>query len=288
MKILVIIVTYNGMRWIDRCLGSALSSLTPVDVLVIDNMSTDGTAQHVAEHYPNVELLRNDSNTGFAEANNKGFRRAVEEGYDYVYLLNQDAWIFPDTIGHLVEVQRAHPGFAILSPEQMQGDGVSYNPVFAKEVIPSEKSVDESMNLYEVPFVMAAHWFMPVDALREVGFFATMFPIYGNDDNYCHRVLYHNRKIGVVRGLRVIHDKTQSKPSFEAVVYRNYYTSALVALADIRKPLAMNICHVLALTAVKCMRYKSLAPLRYLPRIFGKDMGKVRSLRQSSSQRPNT
>ena len=125
MKILAIIVTYDGMRWIDRCLGSVYASQVPMDAFVADNDSSDGTAGYVAELFPQAVLVRNASNLGFAEGNNQGFRYALEQGYDYVYLLNQDAWVDPDTVGELVRMHEAHPEFGILSPYQYRADGIT-------------------------------------------------------------------------------------------------------------------------------------------------------------------
>ena len=270
MKTLVIIVTWNGMQWVDRCLGSVFSSKAPADAFVADNSSSDGTADYIASKYPAAHLVRNSSNLGFAEANNQGFRYAMENGYDYVYLLNQDAWIGPDTLGTIIEVHAAHPEFGILSPEQMQIDGVSYNPVFEREVIPSEKPVDAAMGLYEVPFIMAAHWLLPVSTLRKAGFFAEMFPIYGNDDEYCNRVLYKGLKLGVVMGVKVVHDKQYSPQTIEQKVYRNYYMGSLVSLVDVRKPYALQMAYVVAHTLVKVVRYRSFLPFSYFWKILGK------------------
>lgn len=283
MKILAIIVTYNGMRWVDRCLGSVYASQTPMDAFVADNGSSDGTAGYVEEHFPEAVLVRNASNLGFAEGNNQGFRYALEHGYDYVYLLNQDAWIDPETAGELVRVHEARPEFGILSPYQYQADGRTYNPVFEKEVMASRREVPGMPGLSSVPFVMAAHWFMPADTLRRVGLFAELFPIYGNDDDYCHRVLYRGLKLGVVGTVRGIHDKQYGPVSVEQKVYRNYYMGSLVALADPRRPWCLSALYVIALTFVKTLRYRSLVPFRYLVRIFGSDdMRAVRKLRREA------
>ena len=56
MKILTIIVAYNGLQWYDRCLGSLQHSTIPVDIMVIDNASQDGSADWIAEHYPEINL----------------------------------------------------------------------------------------------------------------------------------------------------------------------------------------------------------------------------------------
>ena len=107
--ILIVIVTYNAMRWIDKCLSSVNCSNVQSDIFVVDNCSTDGTPDYIAQHYPDAILIRSPKNLMFGKGNNVGLRYALENGYDYVYLLNQDAWLMPDTLGKLVETHCAHP-----------------------------------------------------------------------------------------------------------------------------------------------------------------------------------
>ncbi|MBR2608503.1 MAG: glycosyltransferase, partial [Bacteroidales bacterium] len=118
-RILVVVVTYNGMNWLDRCLGSIRTSNMPADVIVIDNGSKDGTCQYVPSAFPEVNFICTGENLGFGKANNIGFRYALEQEYDYVYLLNQDAWVFPDTFGVLAGAMDADDSLGILSPMQM-------------------------------------------------------------------------------------------------------------------------------------------------------------------------
>ena len=66
MKVLVIIVSYNFERWIDRCLGSLRSSVHPVDTVVIDNASHDQTLQRIKQDYPEIHLIESKTNLGFA------------------------------------------------------------------------------------------------------------------------------------------------------------------------------------------------------------------------------
>ena len=280
MKILVIVVTYNGMQWLDKCLGSIVASKVPADLFVVDNASSDGSADYVQEHFPKALLVRNGENLGFAEGNNIGFRHALVKGYDYVYLLNQDAWLEPDTLGDLVKISQAHPEFGILSPVQTQADG-RVNPIFQRDVVARAKATGQDA-LFEAPFMMAAHWFLTAECLRKVGLFAEIFPIYGNDDNYCHRVLYHGFKIGYVDSMAVVHDKQYGPQSKDYKLYRNYYMSALVALCDIRKPLWLQWLHVFALTLVKSVKFFSFKPWGYFWKMLTADAASVRKLRKSS------
>ena len=100
--ILTIVVTFNGMKWIGRCLGSVRASAVPSDIMVVDNGSDDGTPERVQENFPEAILTRNRENLGFGAANNLGIRFALDHDYRYVYLLNQDAWVFPETFGTLL------------------------------------------------------------------------------------------------------------------------------------------------------------------------------------------
>ncbi len=85
----VVVPTYNGARFIPACLDSLLSQSCPPDeIILVDDGSTDGTADFVTDSYPEVKLVRLDSNRGFAAAANAGIRSCRA---DYVALLNNDA-----------------------------------------------------------------------------------------------------------------------------------------------------------------------------------------------------
>ncbi len=250
-SILVIVVTFNGMKWLDRCLGSVRASEFPADLYVWDNDSTDGSADFVQARFPEAKLVRSADNLGFAEANNKGMQYALDKGYGYVYLLNQDAWIEPSTLGTLVAESEAHPEFAVLSPLQMT-DG------FGKLDKQFERIMKEP-----VKRVMAAHWLVPRRALERIGLFSGLFPIYGNDDNWCDRARYHGFRIGIVPAARAVHDRAYREEPKEKVIFRNYYMGSLVRLCDINRPLWERFLFVCLFTAVKAVKYGSILPFKH-------------------------
>ena len=93
MKVYIIIVTYNAEKYIKDCLGSVFSFLPKeldVTVIIIDNNSSDGTIEFIKENYPQIKLMENKENLGFAGGNNLGMKCAIDRGADYIYLLNQD------------------------------------------------------------------------------------------------------------------------------------------------------------------------------------------------------
>ena len=218
-RILVVVVTYNGMNWLDRCLGSIRTSNMPADVIVIDNGSTDQTREYIFENFPEVKLVCSDENLGFGKANNIGFKYALERGYEYVYLLNQDAWIFPDTLGVLINAMEADESLGILSPMQMAACGYRPDPRFKRRcptgAFSDMRSLLSAGKVYEVEFVMAAHWMISMKCLKKVGGFSPAFPHYGEDDNFIHRARYKGFKVGIHSGAKAIHDRENRPMSKE-------------------------------------------------------------------------
>ena len=268
MRILVIVVTYNGLRWLERCLGSVRASEVPADLYVWDNDSTDGSADFVQGRFPEAKLVRSADNLGFAEANNMGMRYALDRGYDYVYLLNQDAWIEPSTLGTLVAASEAHPEYGVLSPLQMTDGFQELDTQF------------ERMMKEPVRRVMAAHWLIPRRALEKVGLFDKLFPLYGNDDNWCDRARYHGFKVGIVPEARAVHDRAYRQEPKEKVIYRNYYMGSLVRLCDINRPLWERFLYVCLFTVVKAVKYGSILPFKHF-RSLCRMLSEVREARRS-------
>lgn len=276
MRVLVIIVTYNAMQWVDRCIGSALDAgegKTEVDVFVADNCSKDGTPDWIEENFPDVKLVRNQENLGFGAANNIGLRYAIENGYDYAYLLNQDAWLLPGAMTELVAAAGKGRRYAILSPLQMQADGFSYDPLFGKRNAPSE----ERRKPYRVRRVMAAHWLVRLSALRKTGLFAPIFEHYGEDDNLCDRLRASGWKIGVVPKAKAVHDRAWRKEPMEVIIRRNYYVKSLVDLCNPNYPLWFQWVRVFLYTQVKAVKYRSLEPFRYWRILCGQKAGILRT-----------
>lgn len=125
-KLLVIIVTYNGMKWLDKCLSSVINSTIKADLFIVDNGSTDGSIEFMKQNYPDARLVISKENLGFGKANNLGLQYAVDNNYDYVYLLNQDAWVEPDTFEKLVDIQKQNPTFGVLSPLQVNRKKINW------------------------------------------------------------------------------------------------------------------------------------------------------------------
>lgn len=230
-RILTIVVTYNGMKWIDRCLGSVYASGMPADVIVIDNGSSDGTPEYVGKHFPEAVLISTGENHGFGKANNIGFSYALEKGYDYVYLLNQDAWIFPDTFSRLVDAMEKNPDYGVISPVQMTASMERPDPRFAVKCLDRPLAEYVPGNVYEVSFVMAAHWMINRRCLESVGGFSPAFRHYGEDDNWLHRASFHGFRTGFLAGCEAVHDR-EMRPFEKATSMRLKCVASVVKVSN--------------------------------------------------------
>ena len=234
-RILTIVVTYNGMRWADRCFGSLSMSGVPTDVIAIDNGSTDGTPEYISENFPQVKIVATGENHGFGRANNIGLRYALKHGYEYVYLLNQDAWIFPDTFGTLIEAMEADRSYGIMSPMQMAACIDRPDPRFErwcpKAALRDVDSRFRKGKVYAVKFVMAAHWMISRECLENVGGFSPAFTHYGEDDNLVHRAIYKGYRIGIHSGTKAVHDR-EMRPMSKQASMRLKCVASVVKLSN--------------------------------------------------------
>ena len=212
----MIIISFNGLKWINRCIQSLKNSTILVDITFIDNASTDNTINFISENHPEVELILLNENIGFGQANNIGLRKAISQNYDYVFLLNQDVWIHTNCIKELLDVSYKYMNFGIISPMHWNGQengleskfneyiNAEFTPGLISDVITNQTLLP----VYESQFINAAAWFMPINCIKQVGGFDPLFSHYGEDEDYVQRIHYNGFKIGVVPNAIIFHDST--------------------------------------------------------------------------------
>src|SRR4051795_4438315 len=111
----VVVVTYNALPWIERCLGSVDGN----EVIVVDHGSTDGTLELVRERFAAARVIEQE-NRGFGAGNNAGMRAANGR---YAFLLNADAWVVDDALDVLAGYLDEHADVAIAGPRLSNQDG---------------------------------------------------------------------------------------------------------------------------------------------------------------------
>lgn len=122
-NVAVIIPSWNGIDEIGSCIESLLTQSLKPHIIVVENGSTDGTLAFLQKNFPTLEILPQVKNLGFAGGVNVGIKRAIESGYKYVALFNNDAIAHKDWLKHLVSGLESNKKAGIATCKFISGDG---------------------------------------------------------------------------------------------------------------------------------------------------------------------
>jgi hypothetical protein len=218
----VILVSYNTRHLLDemfRCLAAAAEAVQ-LQVIAIDNASRDGSADHIALHYPHVQLIRNTVNVGFGRANNQALPHVRGE---FVLLLNTDAFLEPAALDRTVACLRRHPDVGVLGARLVGRDGdlqpsCRYFPTVWSEFLtvvgglrlfPSVKPVDDMIWDHAAPrecdWVPGCFYLMPRRVVDEVGLFDPRFFVYYEEVDHCRAVKAAGWKVLYTPDTTVVH-----------------------------------------------------------------------------------
>jgi GT2 family glycosyltransferase len=215
-RVSVVIVVWNAKKYVLECLASLrehCAQLCP-EVIVVDNASTDGTPELVAELYPEFKLIRNGENLGFAKANNIGI---AEASGDYICLVNSDVKFLDDCISPMIEYLAQHPAVGVVGPKMLAPDGRVWRSTMRFPTIWNHFSRALGLDIAfkgsrwfgglmmsdfdhrtTTPVEVLNGWFVMVrrSALERVGPLDPQFFMYGEDVDWCYR--FHQAGEGVV------------------------------------------------------------------------------------------
>ena len=213
MKVYTIIVTYNAMKWIERCVTSLLNSTIQTSIVIIDNCSKDETVSFVKKTYPQTTVITQEKNLGFGQANNVGIRMALANGATHILLLNQDAWIDSKMLETLLPFD---DGKTVLSPVHLNGAATAIDKNFLTNAIIrsgydnlriDDPLLTRAKGLHPAQEICAACWLIPRRIIEKIGGFNPLFFHYSEDVNYQYRLFYHHMRIAWAGGTHVCHDR---------------------------------------------------------------------------------
>jgi GT2 family glycosyltransferase len=173
----IIVITFNGTNHLDRCFRAIQRTNYPnYRTILLDNGSTDGCADLVADRYPDCQIIRTGKNLGFAGGNNVAMRLSLEGQAEFVVLLNDDSYICdPEWLSRAVAAA-ADPTVAMVGFEVIQGGGV-YDPSLDRSIASLPASP------VGVGRIEGSSLFIRTAVLRQIGLLDEIYFMYGEEDD---------------------------------------------------------------------------------------------------------
>lgn len=218
------VVTLNWNRKEDTvaCLDSVLAMAPPpAEVILVDNDSRDDTPRAVADRFPQVQVLVNEENLGFAGGMNVGLRAALDAGASYILILNNDTLVAPDLLKHLLEAARGDEQIGITAPKIYYADPpeqIWYAGAMRRRWLPGfsfpgygKQDGPRYSQRRDVDFATGCGLLVRAEALHKVGLFdETHFFMYHEDLDLSERIRRSGYRIVYVPQARMWHKESAS------------------------------------------------------------------------------
>lgn len=216
-KVAVIILTWNSRSYLPALLASVFQqtySADFFDVIVVDNASHDGTVPWIKEHYPQVKLLVNDKNLGYAGGNNVGIKYAWQAGYEYFVILNHDMEVADNWLAELVQLADKNLFAGIVQSKilfmqekfRVNSAGNPLHPLAFSwsggyKKLSSDFTVDRPIAL-----ASGACLLIKRQVVERIGFFDEVMYLYSEDVDFSWRARLAGFDIWLAAGSKVFHD----------------------------------------------------------------------------------
>lgn len=199
-KVFVIVLNFNLKKDILDCLASItkLSTATyNLSTIVVDNASADGSQQAIAEQFPRVMLIENKQNLGFSGGNNVGIKYALEQGADFVLILNPDTVVDENLVDELIDAARRYPRVGIFGPKiyfyipdiqiWYAGGRLDWDNILASHMGVDQIDKGQFNKEQETGFISGAAMFVRCEVFGKVGLFDERYFLYYEDSDLCVR-----------------------------------------------------------------------------------------------------
>lgn len=221
----IVIVSWNARDYLAECLESLAHycSHRSSEVIVVDNASTDGSGEMVARRFPEVNLIQNKSNLGFAKANNLGIGKSSGK---YVCLINSDVKFVQDCFTPLTAYMQENPHVAMLGPQMLDSNlrvrrstmrfptvwnsmcrALGLDRIFKGSRFFGGQMVTDFDHTHTADVEVLNGWFLMVrrEALERVGLLDERFFMYGEDIDWCYRFHRAGLRTVFVAEARAVH-----------------------------------------------------------------------------------
>ncbi|GGG87821.1 glycosyltransferase family 2 protein [Edaphobacter dinghuensis] len=231
-RVICVVVNWNGWQDTIECLFSLRQQdYDRLEVLVVDNGSTNDSSQRILDAHPWVTLIQLKNNVGFPSGCNAGTRLAIQRGADYVWLLNNDTIVPADTVRKLLRVALSNPQagavgavlYYMYSPTKVQAWGGGRINVWTGFVTHFEQATSFEGNTY----LTGACMLLPRKVCQEVGIFYEGFFMYCDDSDFCLRLRSAGYELSIAKDTAILHKEGASSPKRSPLIDRFATTSGM-------------------------------------------------------------
>lgn len=278
MHLSTVIVSWNTRELLASCLDSLQLATSGVEseIWVVDNASSDGTADFVEQAFPDVELIRSSSNLGFARANNLAIPRTSGR---YLLLLNPDTELEAGSLNHMLKHMNAHSGAGAVGPmlvdlaNEMQQSAEPAPSLMSElsrlfhlfTLLPTTTYDMKKWDLdrpREVDVLQGACLMIRSDALRQVGVLDEDYFMYSEEVDLCYRLRNAGWTIHWLPQAKVIHHEGQSAKQIPMESFINLYKGKVTYFRK-NHGMASALAYKLILAAASVARLL-ISPLAFL------------------------
>ena len=217
VRVACVVVNWNGWEDTVECLNSLRQQdYGELDVIVVDNGSTDDSYRRIQENHPWVTMVETGRNLGFPSGCNVGTRLALQRGADYVWVLNNDTVAPPDTLKKLLRTAAANPSagavgavlYYMHDPERVQAWGGGRINLWTGFVTHFTQPTELNGNAY----LTGASMLLPRRVCEEVGIFFEGFFMYCDDSDLGIRLRRAGYDLVVAEDTAILHKEGASSP----------------------------------------------------------------------------
>ncbi|GAA5514076.1 hypothetical protein Dcar01_02827 [Deinococcus carri] len=207
-KTATVIVNWNGYADTIGCLYSLCKSGVDInDIIVVDNNSTNNSIKEIREHFPRVNIIESDINGGFSYGCNLGIKYALIHNYSFVWLLNNDTLVLPDTLSKMVSY--ANDTGAKIVGCTVRDIAFPYNLQLLGGGFVNFFNGTTQLNLKEdaagMTFISGASMLVRSEIFSDIGLFDEGYTMYWEDVEFCVRAKRHGHSLGAAFDALVLH-----------------------------------------------------------------------------------
>jgi GT2 family glycosyltransferase len=212
-KIATVILNFNGAKDTLECISSLIGQTSPDfnnEIIMVDNASNESSVDLIKKKYPQIQIIVNKTNLGYAQGNNVGIQKALNTGADYVFILNNDTKVDLQCLQNLFNFSETHKSAGLLSPKiyfypgyethhkryskadlgkilWFAGGKIDWNNMFVSHRGVDEVDISQYNEAQKTTFVSGCAMFIKKEVLETVGIFDTKLFLYYEDMDLCQR-----------------------------------------------------------------------------------------------------